>query len=273
VFIDQPVQNTSVTGTVTVSGWAIENTGAIGNGIGSVKVLVDGAFVGNAVYGSPRPDVCAATVYPNRVGCPNVGYSYQLNTAALTARSHTITVIATDTGTPPVSGSSTATVTVAKPGATPAVNVDSPSSGATVSGTVTVSDWAIDNTYPITAVQILVDTVVVGTARYCTSRADVCAIFPGQVDCPNVGFTYQLNTSKLGAGPHMLTVKASDASKPAVTSSVNVPITVSTAPVPEGYIDFPAAGSTVTGIVNMSGWALNNRTAIGNPIGLVVSIT
>jgi hypothetical protein len=269
VFIDKPAQNASVTGTVTVSGWAIENTGAIGNGIGSVKVLVDGAFVGNAVYGSPRPDVCAATAYPNRVGCPNVGYSYQLNTAALTAVSHTITVIATDTGTPPASGSSNATVTVAKPGATPAVNVDSPSSGATVSGTVTVSGWAIDNTYPIAAVQILVDTVVVGTARYGTSRADVCATSPGQVDCPNVGFTYQLNTSTLGAGPHMLTVKASDASKPAVTSSVNVPITVSTAPVPDGYIDFPAAGSTVTGIVNMSGWAINNRSVIGNPIGSV----
>lgn len=104
VLIDAPATGASVTGTVTVSGWVIESLAGIGNGIGSVKVSVDSLPAVNAVYGVARPDVCG--VYPNRVGCPNVGFTYQLNTAALTQGSHTITVSATDTATPPVTGSS-----------------------------------------------------------------------------------------------------------------------------------------------------------------------
>jgi hypothetical protein len=71
-------------------------------------VLVDGTAVGAATYGVSRPDVCA--VYPGRPGCPNVGFSYSLNAAALTAGSHTITVTATDSASPPDTGSATITV-------------------------------------------------------------------------------------------------------------------------------------------------------------------
>ena len=84
-------------GVVTISGWALDNTSYVGSAIGSVVVKVDGAVVGNASYGVSRPDVCAA--YPGRANCPNVGYSYQLNTNGLATGSHTITVSATDTDT------------------------------------------------------------------------------------------------------------------------------------------------------------------------------
>jgi len=33
-----------------------------------------------------------------------------------------------------------------------------------------------------------------------TARPDVCVAFPGRPGCPNVGFTYQLNTALLTAG-------------------------------------------------------------------------
>jgi hypothetical protein len=62
-------------------------------------VKVDGTAAGLAFYGVARPDVCV--VYPGRPGCPNVGFSYPLNTALLTTGTHTITVAVTDTnGTP-----------------------------------------------------------------------------------------------------------------------------------------------------------------------------
>ena len=64
--------------------------------------------MGAATYGINRPDVCAA--YPGRPGCPNVGYTYSLNTATLTAGSHTITVTATDSAATPDTGSATITV-------------------------------------------------------------------------------------------------------------------------------------------------------------------
>jgi len=66
----------------------------VGTAISRVQVKVDGTAVGTATYGSSRPDVCAA--YPGRPGCPNVGYSFSLDTSTLSVGSHTITVTATD---------------------------------------------------------------------------------------------------------------------------------------------------------------------------------
>jgi hypothetical protein len=94
---------------MTVTGWAIDNSGGIGTAISSVQVKVDGAVVGTATYGIPRADVCNA--YPGRPGCPNVGYTYQLNTAPLSSGSHTLTVSATDSDGITDVGSASVTVT------------------------------------------------------------------------------------------------------------------------------------------------------------------
>src|ERR1019366_10448793 len=95
VWIDAPVANATLSGTVAISGCAIESTSAAGpNAVNSVTVLVDGTQAGTATYGGLRPDVCA--VYAGRAGCPKVGWSYSLNTAALAAGSHTLKIVATD---------------------------------------------------------------------------------------------------------------------------------------------------------------------------------
>src|SRR6202035_2665045 len=96
-------------GTVMVSGWAVDNASVVGTAISSVQVKVDGSVVGTATYGSSRSDVCA--VYPGRPGCPNVGYSYSLNTSTLSVGSHTITVTATDSDGTPDTGSASVNVT------------------------------------------------------------------------------------------------------------------------------------------------------------------
>src|SRR5207253_2949945 len=141
VWIDGPTQGSTVSGTLTVFGWAIDNASKVGTAISSVQVKVDGAVVGNATYGSSRPDVCAA--YPGRPGCPNVGYSFSLNTSSLNPGSHTITVTATDSDGTPDSGS--ASVTLTAQATPPTVWIDGPTQGSTVSGTLTVFGWAIDN--------------------------------------------------------------------------------------------------------------------------------
>jgi hypothetical protein len=94
---------------VAVVGWAIDNTSAVGTAISSVQIKVDGSVVGTATYGLSRPDVCV--VFPGRPGCLNVGYSFSLNTSALSAGSHTITVTATDSDGTPDSGSASVSVT------------------------------------------------------------------------------------------------------------------------------------------------------------------
>jgi uncharacterized protein (TIGR03437 family) len=130
VHIDMPASGATVSGTATVAGWAIDNASTVGTAVGSVQVLVDGTPVGAATYGVNRPDVCAA--YPGRPGCPSVGYSYSLNTATLTPGSHTVTVTATDSASPPDTGSASETITVTAGGAavTPTVAIEAPAQGA-----------------------------------------------------------------------------------------------------------------------------------------------
>jgi Big-like domain-containing protein len=225
VDIDLPSQGSTVFGTVTVAGWAIDNTSLVGTAISSVQVKVDGVAVGNATYGVSRPDVC--NVFPGRPGCPNVGYTYQWNTATLTSGSHTLTVSATDTDAIPDMGSASVTVTVSP--VPPTAYIDTPSQGSTVSGTVTVAGWAIDNGSvvgtAISSVQVKVDGVAVGNATYGVSRPDVCNVFPGRPGCPNVGYTYQLDTTKFTAGTHTITVSATDTDASPDVGSASVTVT------------------------------------------------
>ena len=274
VHIDSPAQGATISGTVTVSGWAIDNDSAVGTAISSVHVLVDGTSVGTATYGVSRPDVCAA--YPGRLGCPNVGYTYSLNTATLAAGSHTIMVTATDSASPPDTGSASVTVIVASAAAViPSVFIDSPAPGASVSGTVTVEGWAIDNASvvgtAISSVQVLVDGTAVGTANYGVSRPDVCAAFPGRPGCPDVGFTYSLNTAALTAGLHSIAITAKDSASPPDAGSAKVIFIVGSGAhvIPTVHIDSPAPGATVSGTVTVSGWAIDNDSAVGTAIGSV----
>ena len=140
---------------------------------------------------------------------------------------HTITVTATDSDTTPDSGSASVTVNVqATP---PTVYIDAPTAGSNVSGTVTISGWAVDNAAsvgtPISSVQVKVDGTVVGTATYGLSRPDVCAVYPGRPGCPNVGYSYSLNTSTLSMGAHTITVTATDSDTTPDSGSASVSIT------------------------------------------------
>jgi N-acetylmuramoyl-L-alanine amidase len=158
-----------------------------------------------------------------------VGFTYSLNTAALTAGLHSITVTAKDSASPPDAGSAKVTIIVGS-GAhvIPTVHIDSPAPGATVSGTVTVSGWAIDNDSAvgtaIGSIRVLVDGTSMGTATYGASRPDVCAAYPDRPGCPNVGYTYSLNTATLASGSHTITVTATDSASPPDTGSATITV-------------------------------------------------
>ena len=219
VHIDTPASGATVSGTVGIWGWAVDAY-AGGTAISNVQIQVDGVAVGTAAYGSSRPDVCSTYT-----GCPNVGFSFSLNTSSLAAGTHTITAIATDSNANPDTGSSSITVNVqAGP---PSVHIDTPASGATVSGTVGIWGWAVDafaGGTAISNVQIQVDGVAVGTAAYGSSRPDVCSTY---TSCPNVGFSFSLNASSLGSGTHTITAIATDSNANPDMDSFSANISVS----------------------------------------------
>jgi hypothetical protein len=224
IYMDNPAAGSVISGTATVSGWAVDSAVSIGSPIASVVVKVDGNVAGSATYGSSRSDVCA--IFPGRPNCPNVGFVFPLDTSTLTQGSHTITAVATNTDAVPASASSSATVTVLKP---PSVYIDSPAAGSAVSGTVYMGGWAINNTAaigtPVNSVQVKVDGTVVGNAVYGNTRADVCAAFPGRPNCPNVGFTYSLNTANLSPGAHTISVVATSTDGTPLQGSSSVMVT------------------------------------------------
>jgi sugar lactone lactonase YvrE len=265
VNIDGPASGSTVSGMVTVSGWAIDSANGIGTAISTVHVKVDGTVVGTATYGTARPDVCGA--FPGRPSCPNVGYTYQLNTLLLSLGSHVITVVATDSDTPPDTASASVTVTVAS--TPPTVYIDLPAQGSSISGSATVSGWAIGNAnVPVTSVQVKIDGGVARNAIYGIPRPDVCNVFPGRPGCPNVGYTYSLDTTGLAPGPHKIMVLATDSN--GNTSSVNVNVSVpNTNVLPTVYIESPTAGAVIAGTVTVAGWAVDNAAMIGTAISKV----
>jgi len=85
---DVPASGDTVSGVVTVAGWAFGNVS-----VSKIEVLVDGKVDGAASYGSSRPDV--PEVYPHAPA--NSGFSYSLDTTRYANGSHILNVRVTDT--------------------------------------------------------------------------------------------------------------------------------------------------------------------------------
>ncbi len=88
--------------------------------------------------------------------------------------------------------------------------LDSPVADATVSGSMAIAGWALDNR-GVTAVDVLIDGAVAGSVAYGAPRADVCRVWPGYAGCNNVGFSGSIDLSGLSACPHLVEIRASDA--------------------------------------------------------------
>jgi hypothetical protein len=230
IWIDAPLAYSTVSGPVTVTGWAIDSTAAINPT--SVTVEVDNIPVGTAQYGIARPDVCLN--YPDWAGCPaaNVGFLYSWNTALIAPGNHVLRVSATDVYGGTAASSTSVPVTVAP--ARPSVWIDEPVANEVIKNNLIVSGWAIDNIYsaiatsPIFRVQLFIDGAYAGPVDYGISRPAVCLAYPGRAGCPNVGFWSKFNINNLGEGIHVITVQVTDENPaPYNTGSASVVITKS----------------------------------------------
>ncbi|MEO1083094.1 MAG: hypothetical protein AAFY88_02520, partial [Acidobacteriota bacterium] len=68
-------------------------------------------------------------------------------------------------------------------------------------GSTGLTGWALAGS-GVQRVEILVDGVVIGQARYGGPRTQVEEFFPGFLDSPGAGFVYQLNTTDFTNGTH-----------------------------------------------------------------------
>lgn len=206
VDIDNPnTQNNRLSGGAIVGGWAIDDLASISK----VSVAVDGVLMGDANYGASRPDVCAA--FPNRAGCPNVGWSLWLDTTLLADGAHTMQVTAVSSA----GQNSTASMAFAVANLTASnplhIAIEAPLSGVPVSGEAAAGGWAVDTNEAIAEVSVSIDGVLQGTANS-WARPDVCAVYHNPPGCPNAGWSYFIDTTTLSNGPHLLSITASTSS-------------------------------------------------------------
>ena len=197
VQIDLPVAQQTYSGKQVFSGWAYSNYTTVS----SVGLSLDGVNLGNASYGGSRVDVCTAGQHP---GCPNVGWSYSVNTATLLNQSHTLVVNVT-TADGKVTSKSLSFSTTNNNNSL--IGIDSPTLANTYFGNQTFAGWAIDANSTIQSVSVMVDSSPY-TASYGLNRQDVCAQYSGSPGCPNVGWSVNVNTSAYAKGAHTLTVTA-----------------------------------------------------------------
>ncbi len=193
--IAAPGNGATVSGTVTVSVAASDNVG-----VSQASLYVDGAIV--AVWNAPP-------------------YTYSWDTTRIPPGAHTLQARAAD-GCANTAASATATVTVLP---TLRMYIDLPAPSASVAGSaVSMQGWATD-TAGIASLAFSVDGAPLtlnGPYTYGVARQDVCNAYPGDPDCPAVGWVASFNATTLANGGHTLGVTATDRHGLAATATRSV---------------------------------------------------
>ncbi|ADI84783.1 Ig-like domain-containing protein [Geobacter sulfurreducens] len=188
VSITSPANNATVKGSITVSASASDN----------VKVTKVEFYLDNVLK---RTDTSSP-------------FTYSLNTTSVSDGTHTLTAKAYDAAGN--IGETTVTVKVANDATAPTVSLSAPTSGATVSGVVSVNATATDN-LAVAKVEFYVNNVLASTDT--TSP-----------------YSYSWDTSTVANGVYSLTAKAYDAAGNSKVSTA-VTVTVNNIVIIKGDVD------------------------------------
>jgi hypothetical protein len=218
---DTPSDGAVATGSIPVTGWAIDNIG-----LESVKIYrnstADGsselAYIGDVIFvEGARPDI--ETIYPGYPNGYKAGWGYLLLTNALPDQGNgtfTLYAKAADKeGNTVTLGSKTITcdnINAVKPfGA-----IDTPAPGGAVSGKNYANfGWTLTplpNTIPRdgSTIKVWVDGVSLGNPVYNEYRPDVAALFPNYNNSDGAGGHFLLNTSNYPNGVHTIAWTVAD---------------------------------------------------------------
>ncbi len=267
VTVEVPTSQQQVSaGTVTFSGYVLDKSAAVAKVSAQIDDLSPQmtTFIG-------RPDVCAA--HTDAQGCPNVGWSVLVNTAALSMNAtHTLKVIADDGHQ---SGTATVSFSVVNP---IRLDIDVPSTQSPAfAGMATFGGWVIDDVSAIANVSVWLDNGPPQNATYGIFRPDVCNAYPNRAGCPNVGWSFNVNTASLSNTTHILHVAATSSdganftAAPVSFSVNNQPYTFSLDELGSGTLNADPMPPTSNGFgmttLVYSSQASDNEVHIGSPDG------
>ena len=261
VRIESPEPGGSYIGVLTVKGVAWDDNHAIAR----LDLLVDGVPRRVLPATLQRTDFCAA----QRVsGCPFIGFSTVLDFASLRLApgEHTVQIRATNTRGASVNYPEQPLRFTAAAGQSraPEGRIETPADGATIGRSTVVRGWAYAPDLRVRSVDILLNGITYGQATYGQRRDDICGALPEgsrPPNCPNVGFTFTLNTAgrlELPNGESTLQIRVRDESE-RYTLLPEKPVRIVVAgaepsAAPVGFLTSPAANATVSGTIKIWGW-------------------
>jgi N-acetylmuramoyl-L-alanine amidase len=214
--MEGPVSGANLSGTKTVSGWFLDDSG-----VAKIEVLVDGAIAGQATYGDARPDV--QKVFPD-FNNGNAGFHFALDTSQYSDGQHIIAIRETGKNgrVTTLPGNTVKIVSNSKSKG----YMDNPSAGTTLRGTVNVSGWFLDS-IGVSKIEVLVDNTVAGQATYGDARPDVQKAY-SDFNNANAGYHYALDTTQYTSGPHTVTIRETRANGQTITlPAINLTISQS----------------------------------------------
>lgn len=272
VIIESPLANNKVKSIMTLTGIAYDPKAALSR----VDILIDGINRGRATLGVSRPDYCTSNSVP---GCPTVGFTATLDLKALGVKPglHTLALRATNSRggyqqfpeSPIPFEMETGDVRL------PYGKLEGPLEGAEVSGTVTVSGYAMADDLRVVLVDTLIDGVTYGPTTYNIARADICNALstPRPLNCPAPGFRYQFNSTTVSPalpnGKHFLQIRIRDElGRYTLMPETPVSFMLTNDPLekPVGVLQTPQNNEILKGTVTISGFAYT-------PVGRVTAVT
>jgi N-acetylmuramoyl-L-alanine amidase len=250
-------------GWAPVSGWAFNDNAAIS----AVTVSIDGQAGFPATYGISRPDVAAK--FPGRPGSPNFGWSYFLDTSVLSNGQHVLAVSATAANGERSIASTTFSVANWTTANNPMhISIDTPSSDSgPFSGIAAFGGWAVNDYASIGSVGVAVDAIPYGNAAYGGNRSDACKALAGRPGCPNVGWTFLIDTTKIGDGTHTLAITVRPVAGQSYTTTrvFQVANQATSGNSTRVNIDRPGpSDSAYSGTAAFGGWAINDNNPIAD---------
>jgi len=221
---DTPANNTTgISGSIAVTGWALDNIGVQNvqiwrNPIGAEPAASNGlVYIGDATFvPGARPDV--QSLYPTYPLNNRAGWGYLMLTNGLPNNgspagagngTYTLHAIATSfDGKTKELGTKTITCDNTDSNI-PFGAIDTPGQGATVSGTIVNFGWALTpQPYSIptdgSTISVTVDGVTLGHPVYNQYRSDIANGFPGFANSNGAIGYYYLDTTTLSNGLHTI---------------------------------------------------------------------
>ncbi|MFT8888978.1 MAG: hypothetical protein ABF904_09195 [Ethanoligenens sp.] len=242
-------------GSFNVSGWALNH-----DGINRVDVYAWDSKGKAHPLGSVTADKLTARQDVENAlpafGTLNSGYNLSIDDKALSVGNYTLAVAGI--GNDGDVQWATKNITI---GPAPLTDIDTPDNGARVTdGKLPVAGWALNksgiNRVDIYAFDSNGKPHGLGSvpASALATRQDVQNAFP-KFNTLNSGYSYTADVSSLGAGTYTLGVAGigNDGSVQWATKQFSIPGATTAAPI----TDIDTASTTYTGVIPVSGWALN----------------